>query len=194
MKEKIEMLNTLRDKAHKNAVQKGFWKEVNIQRALALVISEVGEAVEADRQGKTPCVDGYYQLKNSTKDPVAITEGFLMYMKDTTGDELADVFIRLLDYCGYREIDIEAALRKQTQKDRSHNCKFFLLNYLNLCICRIAYTEETSGKTAGLPAMVAEAFDVLNDVALKMGVSLLVHIQEKMNYNAGREHLHGKRY
>ena len=46
-------LNELRDKAYRNAVTHGFHnKELSNEHCLCLVISELMEAVEADRKGK----------------------------------------------------------------------------------------------------------------------------------------------
>ena len=70
---------------HKGAKDKGFWeKERNVGEMLMLIVSELGEAVEAHRKG---------------------THGMLT--KDTFEDELADTAIRLFDLCGGLGIDLE---------------------------------------------------------------------------------------
>jgi len=46
------MLNKLAEEIHKNAVDKGFWeKPVEVGTSLMLIVSELGEALEADRKG-----------------------------------------------------------------------------------------------------------------------------------------------
>ena len=46
-------LNELRDKAYKNACEHGFHdQELSNEHCLCLIISELMEAVEADRKGK----------------------------------------------------------------------------------------------------------------------------------------------
>lgn len=59
------MLNQLRDECHKNAVEHGFWEVIGgdgvvikdgeekncFAKNMALVVSEIGEAIEADRKG-----------------------------------------------------------------------------------------------------------------------------------------------
>ena len=78
------------DKAHKNAYNKGFWDERREKGTLLmLVVSELGEAVEADRLGDK--------------------EGFC--------EEIADTFIRLADFCGGYGIDIEKHITKKMAKN-----------------------------------------------------------------------------
>lgn len=118
----MEKLNELRDKIHENAKQKGFYKEeelskkwnVNnirsIQHAffaqkIALIHSELSEALEADRKGKKANLEGLdFALNDLGKK---FTDAFEYCVKDTIEDELSDVIIRVLDLCGWLEIDIE---------------------------------------------------------------------------------------
>lgn len=84
-------LNDLIKEIHWNAVNKGFW---DIPREfgtlIALIHSELSEALEADREGD----------------------------KEHVGEELADVFIRLADLCGGLEIDIESAILAKMEKNK----------------------------------------------------------------------------
>jgi len=96
------MLNELRDKIHENAKAHGFYDDetVNIPEKLMLIVSELGEAMEAYRK------DNYAKLV----DPdfhFGKTISFEDFIKDTFEDEIADTLIRILDLCGYMKIDIE---------------------------------------------------------------------------------------
>ncbi len=70
---------------HGAACDKGFWdKKRNVGEMLMLIVSELGEAIEAHRGGK-----------------------WGLGKKDTFEDELADTAIRLFDLCGGLVIDLE---------------------------------------------------------------------------------------
>lgn len=85
------------DKCHKIAKEKGFWdKDRNVGEMLMLVVTELGEALEAHR-----------------------TNQFGLEHKDTFEDEVADVFIRLFDFCGGLNIDVE----KQIEWKLNYNKK-----------------------------------------------------------------------
>lgn len=98
-------VNELIEKAHKNALNKGFWEDVEdlppeflemmISQKLALIHEEVSEALGELRNG------AYIQgiLANG---PSAKPEGFPI--------ELADVVIRIADLCGFLRIDLERAI------------------------------------------------------------------------------------
>lgn len=73
------------DYCHSIAKEKGFWdKPRNVGEALMLIVSELGEAIEAHRKGRMG-----------------------IEAKDTFEDELADTAIRLFDLCGGLGIDLE---------------------------------------------------------------------------------------
>jgi len=70
---------------HNASRAKGFWdRERNVGEALMLVVSELGEAIEAHRTGN-----------------------FGIGRKDTFEDEIADSVIRLFDLSGGLGIDLE---------------------------------------------------------------------------------------
>lgn len=86
-------MKKLTKKVHSLAVRKGWWSdEPNIPEKLALIHSEISEALEAYRNGEMAT----HIL--STGKP----EGF--------GIELADAVIRILDLCGYLGIDLESEI------------------------------------------------------------------------------------
>ena len=110
-------INTLVQEAHEAAKAKGFYDgngERNIGEALMLIVSEIGEAMEAHRKGN--------KYADSTTDEVALLETITMIgkngnkrfaecfegsVKDTFEDELADAVIRICDLCGHLGIDLQ---------------------------------------------------------------------------------------
>lgn len=106
----ILKLNKWRDRAYKTACEHGFHdKELSNEHYLCLVISELMEAVEADRKGKRADRQSFKSSYEDEEphDDVNFKYCFEKYIKDTLPDELADAAIRLLDLCGLRKIDIE---------------------------------------------------------------------------------------
>lgn len=95
-------LNDLAAKIYEANAAKGFWdNERNIGELLMLVVSELGEALEAHRKGRM-------------NDPKI--EGF---QKDTFEDEIADTFIRLFDLAGGLGIDIEKNITQKLEYNAS---------------------------------------------------------------------------
>lgn len=96
-------LNELRDKAYRCAVVHG-WHEENLsdEHFLCLVISELMEAVEADRKGSHADIEAF----NKYCDRIGFKENFERQIKGTVEEELSDACIRLLDLAGLRKVDL----------------------------------------------------------------------------------------
>ena len=104
-------IKALVKKAHKNAVDKGFYGKQTVAGNLMLIVTELGEACEAHRNGRM-CKDDIQTFYKTWKNPeqnqgISIQKLFRGQIKDTFEDEIADCFIRLGDLCGYMKIDIE---------------------------------------------------------------------------------------
>lgn len=109
------MLNKFMKEVHQNAVEHGWWEdERSFGEIIALCHSELSEALEEHRNGYDP-TEIYYSCGHlkALKPTVACTkpEGIPI--------ELADCIIRILDYCGKENIDIEAALKIKHEYNKS---------------------------------------------------------------------------
>jgi NTP pyrophosphatase (non-canonical NTP hydrolase) len=90
------MINILCKEAYMTAKSKGWHDEPReTGTLLSLIHSEVSEALEADRKGNA--------------------ENF--------AEELADVCIRIFDLCGSRDIDLEAAISRKMEYNKTRSYK-----------------------------------------------------------------------
>ena len=197
-------LNALRDRAYKTACEHGFHdQELSNEHCLCLVISELMEAVEADRRGKRANVD-WFEKKISTSricqglDPdIPKERGYEVAYNETIKgaieEELADAVIRLLDLAGLRGISLELANGD-----------------IDDCIEDMAeaYKDETFTESiysiSTLPVRYDGIFDfsiTVNDMILSifglakhLDIDLLWHIEQKIRYNELRPMLNGKKY
>jgi len=112
---------------HTINVEKGFWENPrNKGELLMLVVSELAEALEADRKNRYTSID-VKKITALAKDENFIHE-FTSHVKDTFEDEIADAVIRLLDMSAGLGIDlekhIEAKLRYNASRPKKHGKKY----------------------------------------------------------------------
>ena len=171
---------------HQNAVAKGFWAEDHSeQHYLMLVITELSEAVEAHRKGDWARREAYQDdLHKRFVDFDASL--FRLHIKDSVEDELADALIRLYDIVGAEEYRLNeehiAAFKECTLFDCENYYKDELTEQILRCVAAIARNN------------IAEAIGTIEAVAEHNGIDLYWHVREKMQYNATRPALHGKKY
>ncbi len=113
---------------HRNNRKKGFWdKERNVGEMLMLVVSELGEAIEAHRKMKYAYrveVEELAQLIKKEENTAEFTQLFKEQVKDSFQDELADAVIRLFDMAHGLDIDIqthiELKMKYNTTREKLH--------------------------------------------------------------------------
>jgi len=194
-----DTLNRYAKDCHQRAVAKGFWDEPHsVGHYLMLVISELSEAVEADRIGK------WAKLDHDTIDTLQRIAGapyaqeFLREVKDRVEDEIADAVIRLLDLLGWM-LKTKRTTEILTESDLSK--VYGILDTprpgeeLTLLLLRIV--ADTSGYwRLGLlrEKGILYAIKSLEQLCDHLGIDLMTHIELKLKYNATRPALHGKKY
>lgn len=135
-------LNELSKRIHQNAKDKGFWDEPReIGTLLMLCVSELSEALEADRIGNYAKIERFENLVRTSRiinnDPTYIgnitaeqtwTVKFESCIKDSFEDEIADTIIRILDLCGAKGIDIEKHIELKMKynetREKMHGKKY----------------------------------------------------------------------
>lgn len=121
------MINELAQEIHQNNKSKGFYEDKkNIGEMLALIHSEVSEALEADRKNRY--TTGTIKTINSFGIDEMFLTDFKIGVKDTFEDELADVMIRVMDLAAYKGIDLEehikAKMRYNSTREYKHGKKY----------------------------------------------------------------------
>ena len=119
-------INELSKECHEIALSKGWYdgRKRGIPELIMLIVTELSEAVEADRNGKYARHNRDLNLKLALKpeNPQFKTD-FKSFIKDTFEDEIADAFIRLFDMCGYLNIDIEKHIRAKIEYNKTREYK-----------------------------------------------------------------------
>jgi NTP pyrophosphatase (non-canonical NTP hydrolase) len=122
----MKTLNKLRDEIHENAKNKGFYdNQRETGTLLMLCVSELAEAMEADRNGLYADLE---LIEKDKEDFIDFKWSFENSIKDTFEDELADTIIRILDLCGAKGIDIERHIELKMMynatRERMHGKKY----------------------------------------------------------------------
>ena len=180
---------------HANAVAKGFWDEPHSDNHyFMLVITELSEAVEAHRKGRTapPLPDNIENFPDSFFIP-----SFEAHFKDTLEDELADTQIRLLDIYGsiIEKKEDTPDITKQVKENYS-NVSDFVEELEEFTEWAFTLVHDLSAN----PIMCTPLLKVYNGLctllcmAERLGIDLDRHVRLKMRYNATRPRLHGKKY
>lgn len=106
MSQKTRSLNEYVNLAYNNALDKGWHeKERTIGDLICLMHSELSEALEEHRNGHSP-TEVYYNAEKPNKP-----EGVPV--------ELADCIIRIFDFCGKYDIDLEAIIDEKMVYNQS---------------------------------------------------------------------------
>lgn len=105
---------------HSHNREKGFWdKPRETGTLLMLCVSELAEAMEADRKSRFADLDVYHSERNL--NPEMDKSVFEKYIKDTFEDELADTVIRILDLCGALNINIDDHINLKLEYNKTRS-------------------------------------------------------------------------
>ena len=169
-----------------NAKDKGFHDvELSDEHKLMLIISEVSEAVEADREGRLaqPMPEDWQMMND---EDFKMT--FLRNVKDSLQDELADVVIRMMD-SGYLDDTEEIVL-----PDVFTRVTLFPPVGKGLAFVEQAYHLVESIIFGAKVNDLARSCQIVFYLARQLDIDLATHIKMKMRFNAMRPRLHGKAY
>ena len=180
-------------RAYEMAKLNGFHdKELPQRHWMMLVITEVAEMVNADQIGHRAQV-AMFKRESVSPQPADRERAhwkfcFETFIKDSVEDEMADVCIRLFDFAGNmglipneNPLQIDNDLLPRFRKKSFTEKAFELCRHL---------THANDIDTADIELILA----YMEHWAKSEYIDLEWHINQKMQYNAMRPRLHGKRY
>lgn len=190
-------LNRLRDEAYQNAVEHGWHDEdLSTEHFLCLIISELMEAVQAERKGKRSDAAKFNEWQGNNipfSEETRVRrfqEDFEAYIKDSVEDELSDVCIRIFDLAGLLGVsflgvkfplkirdEIYKYKSQKTFTEWSYDLTRFIGNYNPWHITTLDFFVN----------ILQEVF-IMSKIK---GFDLLLHIEQKMKYNRTRPRMHG---
>lgn len=185
-----EELNTLKEHAYKIAADHGFHNNTKPDIYwLGLVMSEAGEAINADRKVKYADIKGY----ESKEFPFSTL--FEKYIKDSIEDEVADIVIRLLDFAGMKKYELAITQHEHDIAARylSTIDKYTLSGFFFDLIGSLSEAFDIGFLAAGVNNTIC----ILADCFKKLTNSdkdLWWFVDKKMSYNKIRPMLNGKKY
>ena len=189
-------LNKLSKEIYEANKAKGFHEEKHsFEHMACLIISELMEAVEADRKGRIADLDGFNKaMESDSRYPEGLDESFEFnfknHIKDTVEDELCDAVIRLLDTAGA----LGVYLQKNTRKDVLNSTTKWGFNIQSFTesIYSIIRVFNLSESSIGyrITSMISH-IELLCNV---MNIDLWQHVDLKLKYNSLRPYKHGKQY
>lgn len=127
----MKTIKELQQEAHQIAKDKGFWDNTErvinflkdsedelidenfnniISTKIALIITELSEAIEALRKKKKANIIEFNRVTEGLtweNNQAAMEEAFRLFIKDSVQDEISDAQIRIYDLCSWLNIDLE---------------------------------------------------------------------------------------
>ena len=181
----LKDLELLAKTIHSQNVEKGFWEKVNSDdKQVCLIISELMEALEGDRKNRRANLK---ELERCVSNGENWNEVFERVVKNSIEDELADTWIRIVDWHYYSKIQRPKEVPQFNVTEIDYNFKKEFCSEI-LGIVRLVISLPDDDDIFNLLRLVVEKF------SYALGVELRTHIELKIKYNATRAKYHNKKY
>ena len=176
-----EKLTKWSKEIYENAVAHGWHEEKHSsEHYLGLVMTEVAEAVEADRKNKR--ANTYLMREREAQKTPWWKSNYEQWVKGSIEEEFADIVIRLLDMAV--ELHGDDFVWKFP--------KGWIRPNKNLSVCENAWIFVRYSLNTSIFHIVGSICFV-HEWAEHLGIDLDTHIELKMRYNATREYKHGNK-
>lgn len=162
---------------HNTAVEKGFWdSKRNIEELYMLIVTELAEAVEAHREDKWAKIDEISKISYEKQSIEDFVFCFKEHVRGSVEEELADAWIRCMDYLYYRHRDY--IVMSEFEIDWSDNFAENIFTITKL------FTDRR----------IKNGAYAIESLCEELNIDLEWFVKNKMKYNSTREKLHGKNY
>lgn len=187
---KIDRLKEISKDIYQTSVEHGWHEKKQSSLVyMCLVMSEVAEAVEADRAGLFGHTDEWKRLFEEHQDPEWHHNFYEEFIKVSREAEMADIVIRLLDYASEQFGDkMDSAYEMESTQRSLFDSPLYKEFSMNAWI----FTKYVLNSTS---IDVVASIRYIYNWAEQLGFDLDWHINEKMKYNRTRPYKHGgKKY
>lgn len=185
-------LQKLSQEAFATATAHG-WHDTDLpdETYLMLIITEIAEAVQADRNDKYADVEifnSYYEDKDDDYD----VNGLMFkayyddFIKNSVEDELSDIIIRCLDLATLREISFGMAKEFIAENDGKMKETPFPVFMYYLCAFASCDDETLENKLNSIVAFIII-------YCRQNGIGIDFFVEQKMRYNKLRPFKHGNK-
>lgn len=181
-------LNNLRDEAYAIAQKHGWHEEAHSdEHWLMLVITEIAEAVQADRKDRRADAQKFKISVGEYPTDRWFSDAYDLFMGGTVEDELADVVIRLLNLAGLRNLDVDIydCISLNLSIKFTEHC--FHLVYI------LSFDTMREPKEQYMRNVINYVISYLFVYCKQQGIDLMFFIEQKMKYNQLRPYKHGNK-
>lgn len=194
-----QLLKQLMTKAYENAKAKGFYEpDLDINKALMLIITEMSEAIQASRHDRHGSIEGYNTYLEVSDEHTAYEKS----LEGTVESEFADIAIRIMSLLGWYDSQKVICLMNDTEirkTEEYHKVEFEHGNYslpdaMYLIITRMTYFPFSCSPAWMNTLRLQEILVMVFALVHIEGIDLVEHIRLKMQYNESRPYLHGCLY
>lgn len=197
-------LNKLRDRAYKISKAHGFHeKELSDETYLMLIITDIAEAVNADRKNHHSEIEKFDEWqkgwnKEIKEQPYSdnytksnFKDHFDFYIEGSVECELADVAIRLLDFAGAKNTDL--GVMKHTRDYDTFRGKKSFSESCFILVAMVVYRYMHQFRNS-IDTFLRDIIRTVFGLAESYGINLGKFIDLKMKYNELRPYKNGKNY
>ena len=197
-------LASLAEDAFKNAEKHGFYTEsTEIETELMLIITEMAEAVQADRHNRHGSIEDYESEIQMGRD---IPTAYKNSLEGTVESEFADIAIRILSLLGWMNSKTSIKLKSDSILADKYEVAKIQCRVLN--IINNGSIAKDLYRLNGHFSMFVDnescywfVSDTLQNILMSVfaiahihNIDLMEHIKLKMQYNESRPYLHGCLY